>query len=356
MLKLTAIWGLPGYTFKGIYKEIQKHLGSSVQNYLVAARTAQGYDEWHKSNREERLDVVKRWHSIQIEITREKQQARHGSFHGPQNFIKTQHLNHKEKQRLAGEKKVLKKGQMNRKKTTEPAPDTTVPLAVQTDSLDNGEFEEAIQTSIAATSRGNADEDRVIEQAIRASVLELQASGNDGDGEDVLQRAIKVSVAEAARARKSRTSAMQTVGSEDGPEHDKDLEDALHRSLTNEERHPLADANFDDSGVDTDDDENIKAAIHQSMIPATNDSRDKDLELALELSQQAQGEHVEQSSRAKTEEETVLEYVKKQSLVEDELKKRANAITSSTTRDPDDAGLQMAMKESLKGTNDQSRS
>ena len=352
MLTPTAIWGLPGYTFKGIYKEIQKHLGSSVQNYIVAARTAQGYDDWHKSNREERLDVVKRWHTIQIELANEKHQARHGSFHGAQDFIKTQHLNHREKKRLAGEKKEPKKGLKKGKKGTRPAPDPVVPQ--QTMMPDSGEFEEAIQASVAATSRGNPDEDRMIEQAIRASVLELQKAGKNGNDDDALQRAIKASVTEAARARKAKNPAAQITEFDDGLNHDRELENALHRSVTTEDRHPLADADFDDSGVDTDDDENIKAAIRQSTVSPT-EPRDEDLELALELSQQSHGDHTEKLSKTKTEEEIVLDYVKRQSLVEEEHKRNhANAAASSSTADdPNDTELHKAMEESLQVTDKQ---
>lgn len=342
MLTPTAIWGLPGYTFKGIYKEIQKHLGSSVQNYIVAARTAQGYDDWHKSNREERLDVVKRWHAIQIEIANEKHQARHGSFHGAQDFIKTQHLHHKEKKRLAVEKKDSK--EKKGKQRTRPAPDPVVKQ--QAPMPDSGDFEEAIQASIAATSRGNPEEDQMIEQAIRASVIELQKASKSGDDSDAIQRAIKASVAEAARSRKAKSSGTDP---NDGSDHDRELENALHRSVTNEERHLLADADFDDSGIDTDDDENMKAAIRRSTMPST-EPKDEDLELAFKLSQQSHGEHTENLSKTKTEEDIVLEYIKKQSLAEEQHKRnRTKAATSTSAgHDSDDTDLRKAMEESLK--------
>ena len=273
------------------------------RNYIVAARTAQGYDEWHRSSREERVNVVKNWHTLQIELAKEKQHIRHGSLHGPQNYIKTHHLNHKESQRIAAEKNQTKPPRRNSKQS---------PL-VQTTSSDKGEFEEAIQASIAATSQGNPDEDRVIEQAIRASIRELQADGKDGDDSDALQRAIQASVAEAARARGS--------SSDDGADQDRSLTDALHRSLTQEEPHPLVHTNFDDSGVDTDDDENIKAAIRYSTAPTANDaSESSDLEKAMKHSKEDYEEHTRQLSKAKTEEDIVLDYVKRQSLLEDQLK------------------------------------
>ena len=291
-----------------------------MQNYIVAARTAQGYDEWNRSTREERLDVVSRWHAIQVELSKEKHQAQHGSFHGPQNFLKTQHLNRNEKKRLADEKKSQKEATKKGKKSTS---DSIASQQMQTASPDSGDFEEAIQASVAATSKGNPEEDRMIEHAIRASVMELQAAGKDGDDDDdAVQRAIKASVAEAARAR-ARNQA--TEGEDGATDHDKELLEALHRSVTNKERHPLADADFDDSGVDSEDDENIKAAILQSkMTPSSGstNAKDEDLERAIKLSKEAHGEHAERMTKTKTEEEIVLEYAKKQSLAEEEHKEK----------------------------------
>ena len=320
LLTFTAIWGLPGYTFKGIYKEIQKHLGSSVQNYIVAARTAQGYDEWHKSSHEERLDVVRRWHALQVELAEEKQQARHGSFHGPQNCKITHHLNHKERQRIAEEKKLPK---MSRKSSRQSKSSAAKPTVARTATPENGDFEEAIQASIAATSKGNPDEDRMIEQAIRASVLELQTASKDGDDADALQRAIQASVAEAARARKHKDDANQVSQPDDITDHDRELAEALHRSLTQEERHPLAGADFDDSGVDTDDDENMKAAIQQSRASIEDNASDKGLQQAMKTSQEVHKHHTVKLNKTKTEEEIVLDYVKRQSLLEAQFQKDA---------------------------------
>src|ERR1700722_8084030 len=62
-----AIWGLPGYTFMGIHKEALKLFGSSVLNYIISARTAQGYEHWKSSTQEERLDIISRWHQYKSE-------------------------------------------------------------------------------------------------------------------------------------------------------------------------------------------------------------------------------------------------------------------------------------------------
>ena len=328
-----AIWGLPGYTFKGIYKELQKRLGSSVQSYIVAARTAQGYDEWHRSTQEERLDAISRWQAIQVDIEKEKQLARHGTFHGPHCYLKT---TIEERKKNLAEKKKEKKEKKNTKANASrdafAEMHSSHPFVAQTQEVDpsheGADFEQAIRTSVAATSRGNDDEDQMIERAIRASVMELRLASKDGDNNEAVQRAIQASVAEASLARSEGLSQPRPIVMDGASDHEKELAAALQRSVReqqlSEERHPLADVRLDDSGVDTDDDENIKVAIERSKSSPTRqvgDSLDKDdYQIAVDLSKKAHEEHEHGLRKSKTEEEIVLEYVKKQSLAEEQFK------------------------------------
>jgi len=133
---------VPGYTFKGIYKELQKHMGSSVQNYIVAARTAQGYDEWKACTRDERLETVTRWKDLQSEISKQKKhRASHGNFAPPSGFLKTRHLSWDERRKLASETKAnkLKKVKDNQVVNTRPAESTLFNT-----SPESHEYEEAI--------------------------------------------------------------------------------------------------------------------------------------------------------------------------------------------------------------------
>ncbi|KAI8724258.1 Glyco-transf-28 domain-containing protein [Fusarium sp. LHS14.1] len=60
-----GVFGIPGYVMKGVHKEVQKLFGNNVQSYIIASRTAQGYDEWMKSSDAEKEDVIVRWKLIQ---------------------------------------------------------------------------------------------------------------------------------------------------------------------------------------------------------------------------------------------------------------------------------------------------
>lgn len=72
----------------GIYKELQKYCGSSVQNYIAAARTVQGYEDWKASDQIERLEIIRRWRAVQPEITAEKE---HNTFRSPRGLLKHGH-------------------------------------------------------------------------------------------------------------------------------------------------------------------------------------------------------------------------------------------------------------------------
>ena len=283
------MWGLPGYTFKGIYKELQRRLGSSVQNYIVAARTAQGYEDWHNSTQQERLDVVSRWQTIQAEIEKEKHHSRHGSFDGSHCYLKaTLEARKRQQAEKKKNKKVARDRQSIQSIPEVPVSHPFIRKESQTSLPESDEFEKAIRGAVAATSRGNVEEDALIEKAIRASVQELHAASKEGDDKAAVQRAIQASVAEAARVR-GEGGVNEGAKSDSGgaaTDHDKELEAALHQSMQEHQgsgsrsNHTL---DFDDSGIDTDDDENIKMAIEKSKSVETAPD-DEDVKLAIEQS------------------------------------------------------------------------
>ena len=356
-----AFWGIPGYTFKGVYKELQKHLGSSVQNYIVAARTAQGYDEWIMSSKEERLDVVGRWHATQLELSRGMHQVRHASFRTPQEILKSRHTSYEEK-RKATEAREKQKQPLNTHnpqslRSRDSFPITGSASARPTNDNDadsnNVSFEEAIQSSILATSKGNPEEDRLIERAIRASVVELQLASGQGDGDDAVQRAIQASIAEASRARNEGGSAIpdQVDGISN---HDQQLEAALRQSML--EHNQFGESHYENTHVDsddpeiaTDDDENIKSAIEMSRASTAEKRRtesEENIEKAIQESRIAHEAHEQELSKTKTEEEIVLDYIKKQSEAEERYR-NARTANGTSSVSADGAELQRAMEGGL---------
>ena len=376
-----AIFGIPGYTMKGVYKEMQKHFGSSAQNYIIAARTAQGYDDYQASSEQERRDIVERWKQLQKDLKKKR---------NPDELVR----DILEEQRRKGQawSQDFKAGWEEKKKTRSragttsefdksvetpgyPDPESAM-LAVgareagmgrahtnqpqESGRIEHQEFEEAIQMSVRETSRGDPEEDEAVERAIKASMAELQKSRaelasqrqhGDGDEDDDMKRAIAASAAE-------------TQKSHPDPLHDEELERVLAQSLKEQRRQRSSDSEWD-SGADTEDDENYKNAIkesqsHPSAGPsATATSQDPPPydpgHLAGTTQQEfesQQGQHPgEKTAQEKTEEQVVMEYVKKQSLLEAEHRKAAEPEGKGKgvekDVDGDDEELQEAMKISM---------
>ena len=237
--------------------------------------------------------------------------------------MKTMHMSFDERKEYAERKKKQKK---NKKGETEilekpnvvqtEIPSRPAPSSGAVAVADPLDFEKAIRDSVAATSVGDTAEDQLIERAIRASISELQSARQDHD-EDALERAIQASLAEASQAR-------HLMGSHDeiDEEHRKQLEAAIRLSIMGNHSPPLvvkareSRGNMDDSGVDTDDDLNMKAALEESktMMVSVTPDMDDELKTALEQSRL----HHAQTKNEKSEEEIVIEYIKKQSLAEEQ--------------------------------------
>jgi hypothetical protein len=333
----------------GIHKEVRKLFGSSILNYIISARTAQGYEHWKASTQEERLDIISRWNEHKSELQSERQRVLEEGPEGqetghlsPRGFLQTRHLSFEERKKLHEDRRI--KREQARSKTygehTTKCPfcrraaphkhnedhqleDAETPTISATD-VDHEDFEQAIKASVAATSRGNPEEDLMIERAIRASVRELQRpEGSALSEQEALDRAIKASVAEAAseRARRPKDGTLDRSDPEFTAILEKSLQASLHDSL-----HTMDAEKFPQFDPDTDDDEEVKRALEASKVA-----------------------HEEHLSRTKTEEEIVMEYVKRQSLVEEEHKK-AMQKKQINTHDgvEDDSDLKRALEESLK--------
>jgi hypothetical protein len=93
------------------------------------------------------------------------------------------------------------------------------------------DYEEAIQQSVAMTSKGNPEEDALIERAIRASVAELQsAQAADFEHDDALQKAIQAGIAEVRKVD-ADGAANEEPNALSYHNDDAVLEESLYRSL-----------------------------------------------------------------------------------------------------------------------------
>ena len=338
----------------GIHKEVRKLFGSSVLNYMISARTAQGFDDSKIATLEERLDIISRWHKHKAEYQNARQKVREQGPEGqetghltPKGFFQTRHLSLEERKKLHAERHERREEERNKvqgehgrrcpfcskntahqhtPRTKDEAPSISDPSS----DAQNLEFEQAIRESVVATSRGDHSEDIIIERAIRASIRELQ-SAQDSTLTDqaALDRAIQASIAEAGRGRQDAAQGVGSIAISD--------EESQHQAL-------------------------LKQAIQQSLQEyqirfRTNDTHestfnnaDEDLMLALEVSRSSYDEQNQKVLQARTEEEIVLEYVKKQSVAENEYKRtiHKDKEIASSGNNADEEALKQAIEESLK--------
>ncbi|KAF2808344.1 UDP-Glycosyltransferase/glycogen phosphorylase [Mytilinidion resinicola] len=354
---MAGVWAVPGYTFKGIYQELQKEKGATVQNYIIAARMAQGYDEAALISAKERADILARWRCIKVNVKRKKnpgeeqleslqamlkeqREKRHARWEHARNV----HLNRKKHgnpylatssdassisdlslvtshESIPGVSRAsteMARGGLGSSQpltytSTFPQPHT---LHDPQDAADAADLEEAIRLSVAETSQGNPEEDALLERAIRASAAELQRPPIDGEDEEAtLQRAMTASINEASAS--GATEEEQRV-----------LAEVLRKSLSETRRLPGSDSEWD-SEVLSEDEEDVRRAVDQSKAAADAvagaegkeegyPDDDESLRKALEASRLEDERQKSTLEKQRTEEEIVLEYVKKQSLAEEE--------------------------------------
>jgi UDP:flavonoid glycosyltransferase YjiC (YdhE family) len=377
-----GIWGLSGYTAKGVYAELSKHFGTSVQNYIIAARTTQGYEEWGNSSPEERATIVNAWRSSEVESMkggqkfggeRKKEIEEHivtrsntNSTELVSGFQNTRHLTWDERKALSERKNQLKKEEKERKRQEEAArkadrkqsrggkvksrckfcpfdhdsdhhlketssfPNMGYPLRSGSQDEFHGDFEEAIKRSVTQTSRGDPEEDAMIERAIRASVKELHRSqsANDQDDEEAYNNAVKASIEEAKRVRQEQQTEDVSAegGKHDEEAHERELHMAITRSLeefkANQAKPERPSQNPPVLPPRAEGHDLGKHSVMTQVAPLNNTADDDDdLKRAITNSEEESKRQEEQLKRQQTEEEIVMEYVKKQSLLEEEHRK-----------------------------------
>lgn len=391
-------WAVPGYAMKGLYQEMIKSKGKSVQNYIIAARIAQGYDEANKLSNAERDDIVRQWqivkgnmkmkknfgeeqmdsiHSL-VNDKRKKKQDRwakiNAAFKGPgaQPSLPPATSQHGSSQNLP-----LSHTTSHGSVTSEPGPrvisgepawrtqartqqHATFPQAssqaqvalerelMEEEEAERKELEAAIAASIASHSQGNAEEDQLMANAMRASIAELErvpVNATAEDEEAALKRALQASLSEAGKEGYSE-------------QEQKQLEETIRKSLneSSQRRQRSSDSEWDSDSDGADNEEfqriiaeskelahlheqhpeEYKAAhgaqesgIMGAIADATganaaqsSNNEDDELKKALAESEKAHKEDMDKQQKQKTEEDIVMEYVRKQSLLEEEHRQR----------------------------------
>lgn len=303
--------------------------GRSLQNYITASRVAQGKGDVLSATPEEKEDVVVRWHAMKEDLKpfynmkegRHRLSHRHSSkgkglddtesapseSDTPRTgFWNTRHMSFDERKKLHAQKAAKK--QLQQKTTGTTTPRTADSSSVYSISSEDAEFEQAIRASVKETSRGNPEEDVMVEAAIRASIRAMKDKGISIPQPEQVQ----------ASPEKDPSIFKDPEYQVTDEQYQALVEQALQKSVEGQAQglHPAS----------AGDDDEMKRAIEASMAD------------------------VQKVDSQRTEEDIVMEYVKKQSLAEEEFRKKHPGATSGSTgkEKGEDEDLKRAMEESLK--------
>ncbi|KAF4121720.1 UDP:flavonoid glycosyltransferase YjiC, YdhE family [Geosmithia morbida] len=359
-------WAVPAYTMQGVHAQVTKLFAKSNENYIITSRIIQSQRDLAASSAEERDDIVGRWSSGAIDRKtldrlRKKDYAAQGSRspsasaepssssyipHDLQTTIASARAGWMGKLSLLDERLRDERSKYNSRKEGK-RPVTAATAAADQKASEDAEFEQAILASVSETSRGNPEEDAAVEDAIRQSVNAVRERGElpdpvmpagdtvssekdpnifedkeyqitDEEYRDLIEKAIRESMVDGGPHFPQESGLSEAAGSARRHDDDGDFKRAMEESRKAAE--PPA---------------------YQEQPPQHGDGNDDEAELqrAIEASRS-------EADREKREEEIVMDYVKKQSVAEEEIRK-SRQETGKKSQD-DDGDLERAIEESLR--------
>jgi len=344
-----GFWGLTGYAFKGIHEEIQKLRGNNATNYILTARTTQGIIDLQKSTQAERDAIILRWKALGVERVKVKSKKKEAKAEAkahkkPCPFTKSEaSFAPPLESEAAREQEELEDAPENRFIPVNADAVLEIPTRTNTSQVrsqvpapsggqishhgfDEEELENAITESVRQTSRGDAEQDAIIEQAIRASLADFTGTHTEVEEEELMDRAMQASVVaheyqqtehteDQAALRRVIEQSMHdyhaTPRVAETIEHDIDLQ----RAIEDSKLHQQGDIADRATG----------SVVHHDTL---KDDDDAEYQLALQKSQE---EEAERQRKEAEEEEIVLNYVKRMSMAESQYStRRQNSGGSSS--------------------------
>lgn len=343
---------------QGMHAEVNKKFAKSVTNYVMTSRIVQGQQDFAGATQGEKADILARWHDLKWDLRHfyvlKRKESTAGkapavsavptasessSSRAKSSWLHSRQLSFEERKRSRAERKA-----------------TSLELPTRSDDgarrsfSDDGEYEQAIQASVHETSRGNAEEDAMIEAAIRESVRAMRARG-----------AILDTLREADELPEKDLSIFDD---EEYQITDEEYQSLIERAIQDSMANQLGDVyQPQESGIVGEemcsaeqaseptppgyDDSELQRAIEESRNAPPPVPRDDEaaLQQALEASRQ-------EMTREQTEEDMVLEFVKKQSLAEAEIRRQMGKgkgrATPQEPSEDEDEELRRALEESLR--------
>ncbi|KAH7360873.1 putative glucosyl/glucuronosyl transferase [Rhexocercosporidium sp. MPI-PUGE-AT-0058] len=329
-----ALFGVPAYLMKGVYKEVQNLFGSNVQNYIVASRTAQGYEDWLQGSEAEKEDVIERWKLIQRHL--KKKQTRDDMMRDVL-----------EQQR----KKTRDNGGPNRigGRTSSSTRSASISLG----ATDVGE---PISPSILDELYGEPEKgDDHMEQTVQENMIRLQHQRQESPDHETEEQSWREAIA-ASEAEAQRHAREEL-------EHTNHLKLAMDQSLR-EQRQRRSHREWQlDRSLDDEDDEHSGQARRSSENMENHAAAETTSSHTVQYPPMYASSHLagttrsqfealqqrlggEKTTEEKMEEEIVMAYVAKQSLLEMQHRGKGKA-RATVTKAEEDEGLQEALKLSM---------
>jgi hypothetical protein len=349
-----GLFSIPAYMMKGVHKEVQKLFGSNVQNYIVASRVAQGYDEWLKSSDAERQDVIVQWELIQKHLKKKAD-----SDEVERDVLEAQRKKDLEDGEIQhnGARSMSYAQSANNAGSPTQGPIAPSPANMGLEEwLRAAEISDTTRMSVLEASRGDA-EDADVNRTIQQNRSQLQRQQSEAANQQAYQKNMRQTMVSSEAEAYLHASEVL--------EYERQLKRAVAQSL-GEQRQRGRDGECESNmGLDDEEDEERERVTRKSEKMVENAAAvaagSPDVQqpplydqgylagiTQSEFEAQQQGQRGEKTAQEKTEEEIVIEYVKKQSLLEgyhhNKGKDRATA-----TEDEDDEDLQKALKLSMQG-------
>lgn len=349
---------------KGVHAEIRSKFHHSVDKYVVTSRMLQGQADLRSSNLEEIQEIIVRFNSLSSELRglyvlkyKEKIASETPSDHPATasqddlnrlpdsppktGFWNTRHMSLEERRKLHEQRDAWK-----RKKREEAAG-----VGPGAEPPEDPGMERAIRESVNQTSRGDPNEDAMIEAQIRSSVKEMRRIADEQRLQEQ-QRQLG-----DWKQRPSEPSAPPAWADEKkaGPGAD-EITDEEFEALIAEAARQSVIAQGQHHGSE---DEDLERALQESQSQGAaaghggESAADEELRKAMEESERAHREDLARRTTERSEEEVILEYVKKQSLAEEEFRrlkaqgKQPEGAAAGVGGDEDDEDLKKAIEESL---------
>ena len=275
---------------------------------------------------------LRKWHALRLKEEKDKglgtspvlgspSEDNQDQFAPPKTgFFNTLGMSFDERKALHARKAAWKKSHVETRVPTDAASRTGSASRTETSSTYSAEEDAEFEgyTGIGErTSNGNADDDARIEDAIRASVNQVRSMGQGLPGAKAETHEDEdLSITDEEYQQLIEKAIHQSMSSQELREDPLGSDDEDLKRVLEESKNPIV------RGYGSDDDEDLKRVLEESKQPGparqTGGDDDEELRRAIEESMTAHQDEENKQQAAKTEEDIVLEYVKKQSLAEEE--------------------------------------